>query len=189
MKSIEEKIIKDGRILNGGILKVDSFLNHQIDVATLREFAKGVRKAFEDEGINKVLTIETSGIAVAYAVAEAFGDIPLVYAKKSKSATVGNDIYTAKVHSFTRDSDCEISVNQAYLGPNDRVLIVDDFLAAGSASLGLKSLCEQAKAKLIGVAVMIEKRFQGGHEALEKEGIRVFAGASISSFQDGKPIF
>ncbi len=189
MKNIEEKILKDGMILNGDILKVDSFLNHQIDVKTLRAFAEGVKEHFAGQGINKILTIETSGIAVAYAIAEAMGDLPLVYAKKSKSATVGSDVYTAEVFSFTRGVKCDITVCDKYLTAGDRVLIADDFLAAGSAAKGLMRLCEQAGAKPIGLAVMIEKRFQGGHDALVQAGLDVFAGASISAFKDGVPQF
>lgn len=189
MKLIEDRILKDGRVLDGGILKVDGFLNHQIDVALLRGFAEEVKRQFADCGIDKILTIETSGIAVAYAVAEAFGDIPLLFAKKSKSATLKEDLYSTEVKSFTRNTSSLVYVSKFFLHEGEKVLLVDDFLAEGNASLGLIDLCDLAGAKAMGLATVIEKLFQGGRARLEQRGVRVFAGASIKAFVEGKPVF
>ena len=189
MKSLEERILKDGVIINNDILKVDSFLNHQIDVALARNLAKEIANEYKEYGINKILTIETSGIAFAYAVAQEMGDLPLVFAKKSKSATVGNDVYTSVVKSFTRNINSQITVSNKYMKPSDTVLIVDDFLAEGNAAFGLLDICGQAGAKVVGVAVAIEKSFQGGRVRLEAEGLKVFSGANIKAFKDNKPVF
>ena len=187
MKLLEDRILEDGIIINNDILKVDSFLNHQIDVSLTRQLAKEIAAIFPTA--NKILTIETSGIPLAFAVAEELGNIPLVFAKKSKSATVGNDVYTAIVKSFTRNINSQITVANKYLKSSDKVLIVDDFLAEGNASLGLLDLCRQAKAEVTGVAVAVEKGFQGGRDKLEAEGLKVYSGASIKAFKDNKPVF
>ena len=189
MKALEERVLKDGIIINNDILKVDSFLNHQIDVALVRDIAKDITKSFAAYGVNKILTIETSGIAFAYAVAEEMGNFPLVFAKKSKSATVGNDVFTAEVKSFTRNIVSKITVANKYLKPSDTVLIVDDFLAEGNASLGLVDLCKQAGAKVVGVAVAIEKGFQGGRNRLEALGLKVYSAADVKAFVNNKPVF
>lgn len=189
MKLLEERIIKDGIVLNNDILKVDSFLNHQIDVALVRQIAKEIADEFKEFKVNKILTIETSGIAFAYAVAEEMGNLPLVFAKKSKSVTVGNDVYKTEVKSFTRNICSTITVAEKYLDKGDVVLIVDDFLAEGNASLGLVDLCKQAEAKVVGVAVAIEKGFQGGREKLEALGLKVYSGANVKAFVDNLPVF
>lgn len=189
MKSLEERILKDGIVINNDILKVDSFINHQIDVSLVKELAKKIAHEFNNLGINKILTIETSGIAFAYAVAEEMGDLPLVFAKKSKSAIVGNDVYQATVKSFTRNINSIVTVSNKYLKASDTVLIVDDFLAEGNASLGLIDLCNQAKAKVVGVAVAIEKGFQQGRNKLEALGLKVYSGANVKAFIDNKPVF
>ena len=187
MKVLEDRILEDGVIINNDILKVDSFLNHQIDVSLTRALAKDIATLFPTA--NKVLTIETSGIPLAFAVAEELGNVPLVFAKKSKSATVGNDVYTAMVKSFTRNINSQITVANRYLKKGDKVLIVDDFLAEGNASLGLLDLCRQAGAEVLGVAVAVEKGFQGGRNKLEAEGIKVYSGANIKAFVNNKPVF
>ena len=146
MKLLEERILEDGIIINNDILKVDSFLNHQIDVALTRDLAKEIAQTFKGFGINKVLTIETSGLPVSYAVAEEMGNLPLVFAKKSKSLTVGDDVYKAEIKSFTRNIQSTVTVANKYLNSGDVVLIVDDFLAEGNAALGLLDLCKQAGA-------------------------------------------
>ena len=189
MKSIEEKILKDGKIVDNDIIRVDSFLNHQIDIGFLREFARGVKEDFGDTKVDKVLTIETSGIAVAYAVSEAYDGIPLVFAKKSKSKITDENVFVTSIHSFTRGIDSPVTVSKNYLHKGERVLIVDDFLAAGNAALGLMELCKQAGAEVVGVAAVIEKTFQGGREKIENAGVKVFAGASIKAFIDNKPVF
>ncbi|MCR5349282.1 MAG: xanthine phosphoribosyltransferase [Bacilli bacterium] len=189
MKNIEERILRDGQVIDNDILKVDSFLNHQVDIAFLQEFAQGVRKALPDVRVDKVLTIETSGIAVAYALCEAFGCPSLVFAKKSKSKTVGDDVFKTQIHSFTRGFSCEVTVSNKYLREGENVLIADDFLALGNASLGLLDLCAQAGAHPVAVAVVIEKLFQGGRERIEAKGVPVFSGAGVKAFVDGKPAF
>ena len=189
MKLLEDRIIQDGVIINNDILKVDSFLNHQIDVSLVRAIAKEINEEFKSFGVNKILTIETSGIAFAYAAAEEMGNLPLVFAKKSKSLTVGSDVYTAEVKSFTRNINSTITVANKYLKPSDTVLIVDDFLAEGNASLGLIDLCNQAGAKVVGVAVAVEKGFQGGRDKLQKLGLKVYSAANVKAFVDNKPVF
>ena len=186
MKAIEEKILKEGRVINNEILKVDNFVNHQIDVKLMKEFAQEVKKEFSN--VNKILTIETSGIAVAFAVAEAFNDSPLVFAKKNKSKIVDENIYTTEVKSFTKSSVSIVMVSKDYLSPRDNVLIVDDFLAEGNAGLGLIDLCRQSGAHVVGFVAIIEKVFQGGRKRIEEQGIKVFAGASIKDFVNNKPI-
>lgn len=189
MKLLEERIIKDGIIINNDILKVDSFLNHQIDVSLTRALAKDIAELFQEYKPNKILTIETSGIPLAFAVAEELGNLPLVFAKKSKSLTVGNDVYKAEIKSFTRNINSTVTVSEKYLKTGDMVLIVDDFLAEGNASLGLIDLCNQANAKVVGVAVAIEKGFQGGRNKLESLGLKVYSGANVKAFVVNKPVF
>lgn len=189
MKLLEQRILEDGIVINNDILKVDSFLNHQIDVSLVRAIAKEINNEFKSFAVNKILTIETSGIAYAYAVAEEMGNLPLVFAKKSKSLTVGNDVYKAEVKSFTRNITSTITVAEKYLNKGDVILIVDDFLAEGNASLGLLDLCNQAGAKVIGVAVAIEKGFQGGRAKLEERGLKVYSAANVKAFIDNKPVF
>ena len=189
MKQLEERILKDGIIINNDILKVDSFLNHQIDVSLTRELAKEIAETFKGFSVNKILTIETSGLPVAFAVAEEMGDLPLVFAKKSKSLTVGDDVYKAEIKSFTRNIQSTVTVANKYLNNEDVILIVDDFLAEGNAALGLLDLCKQADAKVVGVAVEIEKGFQGGRDKLEALGLKVYSGANVKAFVGNKPVF
>ena len=189
MKLLEDRILKEGVVLNNDILKVDSFLNHQIDSALTRELAQDIAYMFQGAGANKILTIETSGIPLAFAVAEELGNLPLLFAKKSKSATVGDDVFKAEVKSFTRNINSTVTVSDKYLKRGDTVLIVDDFLAEGNAALGLIDLCNQAGAKVVGVAVAIEKGFQGGRDKLESLGLKVYSGARIKAFKDNKPVF
>lgn len=190
MKTIEDRILRDGIIIDNDIIKVDSFLNHQIDLRFLKEFGACVKEFFKDVQVDRVLTIETSGVAVAYAVADAFEDVPLVFAKKRESKTVDQaDVYSTEVKSFTHNNTARVTVSRKYLRPGENVLIVDDFLANGNAALGLIDLCRQAGANPVGVAVVIEKVFQGGRALIEQKGLPVFAGASIKAFKDNKPIF
>ena len=189
MKLLEDKILKDGRVINNEILKVDNFVNHQIDVKLMNEFAKEVRKHYKNKEVTKILTIETSGIAVAYAVSEAFNSVPVLFAKKNKSKIVDENIYTTKVKSFTKNQVNEIMVSKEYLTENENILIVDDFLAEGNAGLGLIDLCQQAHANIVGFVAVIEKTFQGGRKRIEDKGIEVFSGARIKAFKDNKPVF
>ena len=190
MEIIEQRILKDGVVIGDDILKVDSFLNQQIDVALLRAFAAEVKKEFGEDKIDRILTIEASGIAVAYAVSEAFGDLPIVFAKKSKTKVMtDDDFYQAESKSFTRGNISQILVRKPYIKKGEKVLLIDDFLAEGNAAMALISLCEQAEAEAVGLATFIEKRFQGGRDRLEAKGLKVFAGASIKAFAKGKPVF
>ena len=163
MNFLEERILRDGAVKPGNILKVDSFLNHQMDIALLEQLGQEFHRRFMDEPITKVLTIEASGIAIAYPVARAFG-VPLIFAKKSKSLNLDGDVYVAEVQSFTHGKTNRVIVAKKFLNPSDHVLIIDDFLANGCALQGLISLVEDAEATVAGLGIAIEKGFQeGGH--------------------------
>ena len=163
MKILKERIMKDGVIKPGYILKVDSFLNHQMDVELMEQIGQEFYRRFQHQSITKVLTIEASGIAVAYPVARAFG-VPMVYAKKTKSVNIDGDLYIAEVESYTKKENNRVIVSKKFLTPEDRVLIVDDFLANGCALQGLISIVESAEATVAGLGIVIEKGFQeGGH--------------------------
>ncbi len=189
MKLLEDRIKKDGTCIGTEIVKVDSFLNHQIDVALVRALGEEFARLFKDESPNKILTIEASGIPIAFAAAQALGDIPVVFAKKSAPSTMIEDAYTADVKSFTKGTVSTVRVAHQYLSKEDRVLIIDDFLASGEAGLGLAMLLEEAGAKCVGFGAAIEKEHQGGHARLEALGIRVESLAVISSIKDGEIVF
>lgn len=189
MKLLEQRIAKDDIVINNDILKVDSFLNHKIDVALTRALAKEIAEQFKNYKIDKIFTIETSGIPLAFAVAEEVGNVPLVFAKKSKSLTVGDDVFKVEVKSFTRKTCSTVTVGDKYLLKGENVLIIDDFLAEGNASIGLVDLCHQAGANPIGVAVAIEKSFQPGRGKLEAMGLKVYSCADVKAFKDNKPVF
>ena len=183
MKLLEERILRDGRVLPGGILKVDNFLNHQIDTALLYEMAKEFYRLFGGEGVNKILTIEASGIAIAAMTGYVFG-CPMVFAKKSRTRNISEHVWSAEVASFTHGNKNTVLVSKNYLRPADRVLIVDDFLATGAALIGLRALCEQAGATVVGAGIAIEKVFQGGGDALRETGLRVESLARIAGMSD-----
>lgn len=187
MKLLEERILKDGERIGTEILKVGSFLNQQLDVKLLREMGAEWRRLFAGEAVTKILTIEASGIAIAVAAAEAFGDCPVVFAKKARTSNVSGAFYTAKVYSFTHRTEHEILVPKEYLLPEDRVLLIDDFLAKGEALRGLVSLIRQSKATLVGCGIAVEKVFQGGGDLLREEGIRIESLARIRRM-DGETI-
>ena len=170
MKLLQERIVKDGQIEAGNILKVDSFLNHQIDASLLEEIGKEFHRQFAGQTVNKILTIEASGIAIACIAARYF-QVPVVFAKKTRSLNIAGDVYTAKVESFTHKNTNDIIVSKKFLSPGDRILIVDDFLANGKAILGLAKLVEQAGATLVGAGVVIEKGFQDGGKRIREAGI------------------
>ncbi|WP_314157594.1 xanthine phosphoribosyltransferase [Stomatobaculum longum] len=170
MKLLQDRIVADGKIEAGNILKVDSFLNHQIDVSLLEEIGQEFKRQFGDREVNKILTIEASGIAIACIAARYF-NVPVVFAKKSRSLNIAGDVYTAKVESFTHKNTNDIIVSKKFLSPSDRILIVDDFLANGKAILGLCQLVEQAGATLVGAGVVIEKGFQDGGKRIREAGI------------------
>ena len=180
MKALEEKIASEGTILPGNILKVGNFLNQKIDVEFTMEIGKEIARLFEGCGATKILTVETSGIPMAFAAASVMG-LPLVFAKKHASANMSGDIYSAEVASFTHKKVYQIAVSSEYISPSDKILLVDDFLAVGNALNGLISICGQAGTEVVGIAVAIEKQFQGGGDALRKEGYRVESLAKIKS--------
>ena len=169
MNFLEERIVKDGIVKPGNVLKVDSFLNHQMDVQLLNEIGREFKRRFGDKSINKVLTIEASGIAIAYPVANEFG-VPLVFAKKSKSINIEGEMYVAEVQSFTHGNKNQVIVSKKFLGPEDHVLIIDDFLANGCALQGLISIAESAGATVEGLGIAIEKGFQIGGKVIRNLG-------------------
>ena len=177
MKAMEEMILKEGKVLPGGVLKVGSFLNQQIDTAFLADMAKEIASLYKDSGI------ESSGIAIATAVAMELG-VPMVFAKKHRSSNVDGAVYSSVVHSFTHGTDYTIVVSSDYLRPEDRVLLVDDFLANGKALIGLTDLIHQAGAETVGAAIAIEKGCQGGGDALRAKGIRVESLAIVETMTD-----
>ena len=188
MKLLEDRIAKESKIINNEIIKVDSFLNHQIDPILIDALAEDILAHFSGTKIDKVLTVETSGIAIAYAVARLIKK-PFVYAKKSKSMTVGNDVYTTIVKSFTRKTVNNVTVCKDYLNKDEKILLIDDFLAEGNAAFGMIDLCKQAGAKVIGLGVAIEKGFQMGRKKLEDVGVPVYSGAIIKAFKNNKAVF
>lgn len=181
--ALEERILKEGRVLPGEVLKVGSFLNQQIDTALLTDMGDEIARLFAGSGVTKILTIESSGIAIAVAAGCAMR-VPVVYAKKHASSNMSKDVYTSNVFSYTHQKTYEIAVAKDYISPDDTILIVDDFLAMGNALNGLMEIIEKAGAKLAGAAIEIEKGFQGGGDALRAKGIRVESLAIIDSMSD-----
>lgn len=188
MVALEEKILKEGKVLPGNILKVGSFLNHQIDVDFIMEMGKEIERLFLGEKITKILTIETSGIPIAVAAAAAM-HIPVVFAKKHKTSNVSGDVYKTVVHSYTHGTDYTVVVESDYLSDKDNVLIVDDFLANGKALKGLLDIVAQAGAASAGAVCAIEKGFQHGGDELRADGVRVESLAIIDSMEDGRVVF
>ena len=186
MKLLEDRIRKDGKIRNGDVLKVDSFLNHQMDIALFDEIGKEFYRLFSGDGVTKILTIEASGIGIACIAARHFG-VPVIFAKKNKTKNIAGDVYTSKVESFTHGKVYDIIVSREFLRPEDRVLIIDDFLANGSALQGLIKLVEDAGATLVGAGICVEKAFQPGGELIRSRGVRVESLARIKSMsvEDG----
>lgn len=188
MKKLEEKILQEGRVLPGEILKVDKFINHMIDTELFMEMGREYYEAFKDEGVTKILTLEVSGIALAFAAATWF-KVPVLFAKKIQSLTLGDDVYTSQVYSYTKQSSNDIVVDRKYILPEDRVLIIDDFLANGEALKGLLDLTAQAGAKVVGVGIGIEKAFQPGGKLFREKGYRIHSLARIQEFDGDTVIF
>jgi xanthine phosphoribosyltransferase len=188
MRLLEEKIKTNGLVISENVLKVDSFLNHQLDPELMNEIGKEFARIFEAEGITKILTIESSGIAPAV-FAGLYMKVPVLFARKRKSLTLFDDLITATVHSFTKNETNEISISKKYICENDRVLIIDDFLANGQAALGLVEMVEKAKANVAGIGIVIEKSFQEGSQKLKGLGIRVESLARIASLSNGEVTF
>lgn len=180
MNFLEERILKDGVVKPGNVLKVDSFLNHQMDISLMEQIGREFHRRFQHLPITKVLTIEASGIAVAYPVAREFG-VPMVYAKKTKSINIDGDLYIAEVDSFTKKEKNRVIVSKKFLNPDDRVLIIDDFLANGCAMQGLISIVESADAQVLGLGVAIEKGFQEGGHRMRNLGYQLESLAIVES--------
>ena len=188
MKALEEKILKEGKIYEGNILKVDGFLNHRIDVEFLNDMGKEFFSLYRDQGINKILTIEASGIGIACVTALNFEPVvPAVYAKKSASKNISGNVYSSKVYSYTHDRTYDVMVSKEHLSKEDKILIIDDFLAKGAALEALVDICNQAGAEVVGVGIVIEKAYQGGGEKLRNRGVRIESLARIASMsvEDG----
>ncbi|MBR7163996.1 MAG: xanthine phosphoribosyltransferase [Clostridia bacterium] len=172
MQILKDRIKKDGKIREGNVLKVDSFLNHQMDIALFAQIGQELKRRFADETITKILTIEASGIGIACIVAQYF-EVPVVFAKKNKTKNIAGDVYTSSVESYTHGRSYDIMVSKEFLSADDNVLIIDDFLANGSALLGLAALVEHAGARLVGAGIVIEKGFQPGGQMLREKGLRI----------------
>ncbi len=181
MKALEEKIMQEGIVKAGHVLKVDNFLNHQIDVAFLDEIGQEMRRLFSDKKITKILTIESSGIGIAVMVATHFDCVPVVFAKKSKSSNISDDLYHTKVDSYTHQTTHDVVIYKQYLNQDDHVLIVDDFLANGCALFGLIDLIHQAGACVEGIGIVIEKGYQEGGRKIRKAGYHLESLAIIES--------
>lgn len=183
MELLEERIRKEGTVKPGQVLKVDSFINHQMDVKLFRAMAQQWKRDFADAGVNKIVTIEASGIGIAAIVGEEL-DVPVVFAKKSQSINLDGSVYTAKIHSYTHQRDYDVIVSKKYVGPGDRILLIDDFMANGCAMNGLIDICETAGATVAGIGIAIEKGFQPGGADLRARGYRVDSLAIVESMDD-----
>ncbi|BBN22523.1 xanthine phosphoribosyltransferase [Streptococcus agalactiae] len=188
MKLLEERILKDGDVLGENILKVDSFLTHQVDFELMQEIGKVFADKYKEAGITKVVTIEASGIAPAVYAAQALG-VPMIFAKKAKNITMTEGILTAEVYSFTKQVTSQVSIVSRFLSNDDTVLIIDDFLANGQAAKGLLEIIGHAGAKVAGIGIVIEKSFQDGRDLLEKTGVPVTSLARIKAFENGRVVF
>ena len=189
MELLREMVITDGKVYDNNVLKVDSFLNHQIDAGLMMKMAESFYEYFKKEKITKILTIEASGIAPAIMVANLF-EVPMVFAKKSKPSTLkNNDVYTAEVHSYTKNITNTIVVSEKFINKDDKVLIVDDFLANGQATLGLMEIVEQAGAKTVGVGILVEKSFQDGRKLLDEKNVNVCSLCRVASLENNEVKF
>lgn len=188
MQLLEERILTDGNVIGEGVLKVDSFLNHQMDMKLFQEMGKEWKRLFADKPINKILTIEASGIGIACVAAQYF-DVPVVFAKKAQSINIEGDVYSTKIESFTHKRTYDVIVSKKFIGPEDHVLIIDDFLANGCALEGLIEIVEQSGATIEGIGIAIEKGFQRGGKIIRDKGIRLESLAIIDSMENGKVTF
>ena len=181
LKLLEDRIIKDGIVKPGNVLKVDSFLNHQMDISLFNDMGKEFKRLFNDTPINKILTIEASGIGIACVAAQYFDNVPLVFAKKSQTVNIDGEVYSTKIESFTHKRVYDVILSKKYLSSKDHVLIIDDFLANGCALNGLLDIAQKAGATVEGVGIAVEKGFQRGGELIRQKGIRVESLAIIES--------
>jgi len=191
MNCLEERIMKDGVVKEGNVLKVDTFLNHQMDVNLFYEMGKEWARRFEGKEINKILTIEASGIGIASVAALAFGNVPVVFAKKSQSINIDGDVYVAQVESFTHKCTNQVLVSKRFLGPEDKVLIIDDFLANGCALQGLIQIVQASGAQVTGIGIAIEKGFQAGGRMIRNLGYQLESLAIVESMnaEEGTVVF
>ncbi len=188
MELLKERIRQQGQVLPGDIIKVDGFLNHRIDISLIDALAEEFARVYADSGANIVMTVEASGIAIAYALAKRM-NLSMVFAKKGRAKNIGTNIYAADVHSYTRGTTYGIYVSKKYLHEGDNVLLVDDFLANGQAALGLVSICEQAKANVVGIGIAIEKQWQRGSELLRQRNLPLYSAAVIAGVENDQVIF
>ena len=187
MQLLKDRINKDGIVMAGNVLKVDSFLNHQMDIGLFSEFGKEFKRRFADCEINKILTIEASGIGIACVIAQEFG-VPVVFAKKTPSKNIAGEVYSSRVESFTKGKVYDAIVSKKFLGPDDRVLIIDDFLANGCALKGLIEIIDQAGATLCGAGIIIEKGFQDGGKMIRDMGVRLESLAIVESMDENSGV-
>lgn len=183
MKLLEDRIRRDGKIRAGNVLKVDAFLNHQMDIDLFNEMGKEFFRLYGDQNVTKILTIEASGIGIACVVAQYF-HCPVIFAKKTQTKNIAGEVYTSKVESFTHGRVYDIIVAKEFLGPGDKVLLIDDFLANGAALEGLAQLVKDAGAELVGAGIVIEKAFQPGGDRLRAKGLRIEALARVQSMNE-----
>jgi xanthine phosphoribosyltransferase len=189
MKALKDKILAEGTIIGSQILKVDSFLNHQIDIKLFNEIGKEFKERFANQDITKILTVEASGIGIACIVAQYFDNVPVVFAKKHEATNLDSDTYEADVFSFTKNKTYKVRTSKKYINSKDKILIIDDFLANGNAALGLIEIVRQAKAEVVAVGIVIEKAFQNGRNVIEKEGVKVESLAIIESIEGNEVVF
>lgn len=188
MKILKDRILKDGIAAGSDVLKVDSFLNHQIDVKLFNDIGKEFFRRFNDKSVTKIVTIESSGIGIACITAQYF-DVPVVFAKKHDGSNMDKETYNSDVYSFTKDKTYKVKIAKKYINPGDNILIIDDFLANGNAVLGLIDIINQGGANVAGVGIVIEKGFQGGRKIVEEKGVEVESLAIIKSMKEGQIIF
>ncbi|MGM1003454.1 xanthine phosphoribosyltransferase [Acinetobacter haemolyticus] len=188
MYALEQKILNEGIVLSDQVLKVDAFLNHQIDPVLMQQIGKEFAARFKDAGITKIITIEASGIAPAIMTGLELG-VPVIFARKYQSLTLKDDLYRSKVFSFTKQTESTIAISNKHISSSDKALVIDDFLANGQAALGLIDLIHQANAEVVGVGIVIEKSFQPGRDVLLEKGYRVESLARVKSLSDGKVTF
>lgn len=188
MEELKQRIMEEGKVLNNRVLKVDNFLNHQIDPKLFVAIGKEIAARFKDQGIQRIVTIEASGIAIALQAAIEM-DLPLVFARKKKSILMTDDVYHSVVYSYTKEENYDVTISKRFLPAGEKVLIIDDFLASGEAAMGLAKLVESAGDTVAGIAIVIEKSFQPGRERLERAGYNVQSLVRIKEFKDNKCVF
>lgn len=189
MDELKKRILEDGIIIDNRILKIDNFLNQQIDTTLINHVGQEFARRFQGTPINRIVTIESSGIAVAYAVSIAMGNLPIVFARKKKSLLTKGEQYTSKIYSYTKQEEYTASISKSYLHAGETILIIDDFLASGAAAIGLTKLAAEAGCKVVGIGIVVEKTFQCGRRKLEEAGFRVESLARISHFENNRPVF